>query len=114
MVIFSFITSVYRADRGWNYLIIKASQPIVSHGESDTGLRHLAFEVKDVASHEKELRAAGVEITLPTCDLPNLGVQGVIIFRPEWCYTRILRKTIMVNQIRRHLNGNGCRKSKGI
>jgi len=57
--------------------------PKISHGESDTGLRHLAFEVKDVAALEKELRAAGVEITLPTCDLPNLGVRVVLFLDPN-------------------------------
>ena len=57
--------------------------PKVNHGESDTGLRHLAFEVKGVAAHEKELQAAGVEITLPTCDLPNLGVRVVLFLDPN-------------------------------
>ena len=31
--------------------------------ESDGGLRHLAFQVKDVAAHELALKAEGVEIT---------------------------------------------------
>jgi glyoxylase I family protein len=51
--------------------------------ESDIGLRHLAFQVEDVASHEKELRAAGVEITLPTCDLPNLGCRVCLFLDPN-------------------------------
>jgi catechol 2,3-dioxygenase-like lactoylglutathione lyase family enzyme len=51
--------------------------------ESDTGLRHLAFQVEDVAAHEKELRSAGVEITLPTCDLPNLGCRVCLFLDPN-------------------------------
>jgi lactoylglutathione lyase len=47
---------------------------------SEMGLRHFAFQVEDVAAHEKLLRAAGVEITLSTCDLPNLGAR-VLLFR---------------------------------
>ena len=57
--------------------------PQVIHGESETGLRHLAFEVVDVAAQEKELRAAGVEITLATCDLPNLGVRVLLFLDPN-------------------------------
>ena len=48
--------------------------------ESDAGLRHIAFQVEDVAAHEKHLIDAGVEITLSTCDLPNLGAR-VLLFR---------------------------------
>lgn len=51
--------------------------------ESDIGLRHLAFQVEDVAAHEKELRAAGVEITLPTCDLPNLCSRVCLFLDPN-------------------------------
>jgi glyoxylase I family protein len=58
----------------------KGKSANIHREESDTGLRHLAFQVEDVASHEKELRAQGVEITLPTCDLPNLGVR-VLLFK---------------------------------
>ena len=39
----------------------------------DSGLRHLAFQVEDVAAHEELLSAEGCPDTLPTCDLPNLG-----------------------------------------
>ena len=56
---------------------------VVSHEESVSGLRHVAFQVEDVAAHEKELRAAGVEIVLPTCDLPNLGVRVMLFNDPN-------------------------------
>ena len=56
---------------------------VVSREESESGLRHVAFQVEDVAAHEKELRAAGVEITLPTCDLPNLGVRVLLFLDPN-------------------------------
>ena len=58
----------------------KGKSANISREESDSGLRHLAFQVDNVASHEKELRSQGVEITLPTCDLPNLGVR-VLLFK---------------------------------
>jgi catechol 2,3-dioxygenase-like lactoylglutathione lyase family enzyme len=51
--------------------------------ESEAGLRHLAFEVEDVAVHEKQLRIEGIEITLPTCDLPNLGVRVLLFLDPN-------------------------------
>ena len=51
-----------------------------SREESDAGLRHLAFQVKDVAAHEQALKAEGVQITLSTCDLPNLGAR-VLLFQ---------------------------------
>jgi glyoxylase I family protein len=51
--------------------------------ESDIGLRHLAFQVEDVAKHEQELRAAGIEITLPTCDLQNLGARVCLFLDPN-------------------------------
>lgn len=51
--------------------------------ESEVGLRHLALQVKDVAAHELLLRAEGVEITLPTCDLPNLGARVMLFLDPN-------------------------------
>ena len=51
--------------------------------ESEVGLRHIAFQVEDVAAHEKLLRAEGVEITLATCDLPNLGVRVLLFLDPN-------------------------------
>lgn len=54
--------------------------PISPREESEAGLRHLAFRVENVAEHEIYLREAGVEITLPTCDLPNLEAR-VLLFR---------------------------------
>jgi len=51
--------------------------------ESEVGLRHLAFEVEDVAAHEAYLRSEGVEITLPTCDLPNLNARVMLFLDPN-------------------------------
>ena len=53
------------------------------HEESEAGLRHIAFQVEDVAEHEKLLRAEGVEITLSTCDLPNLGARVLLFLDPN-------------------------------
>ena len=51
--------------------------------ENEVGLRHISFQVADVAAHEQMLREAGVEITLPTCDLPNLGVRVLLFLDPN-------------------------------
>lgn len=53
------------------------------HGESDVGLRHLAFEVQDVAAHEAYLRSQGVKVTLATCDLPNLDARVMLFLDPN-------------------------------
>ncbi len=55
----------------------------VPRPESEAGLRHIAFEVENVAEHEERLRAAGVEISLPTCDLPNLGARVLLFLDPN-------------------------------
>ena len=54
-----------------------------SREESDRGLRHLAFQVQDVAAHEKLLQAEGVAITLSTCDLPNLNARVLLFLDPN-------------------------------
>ena len=54
-----------------------------SRAEDEVGLRHMAFQVEDVAAHEQTLRDAGVEITLPTCDLPNLGARVLLFLDPN-------------------------------
>jgi glyoxylase I family protein len=51
--------------------------------ESAAGLRHIAFQVDDVEMHEKLLRNEGVEITLPTCVLPNLGARVLLFLDPN-------------------------------
>ena len=53
------------------------------HEESEAGLRHLAFGVENVAEQERLLRAEGVQITLPTCDLPKLGVRVLLFLDPN-------------------------------
>ena len=55
----------------------------IPRAESEVGLRHLALQVDDVAAHETLLRAEGVQITLPTCDLPNLGVRVLLFLDPN-------------------------------
>lgn len=57
--------------------------PIVNRAEEESGLRHLAFAVKDVAAHEKILREAGARITLSTCDLPNLEARVLLFLDPN-------------------------------
>ena len=52
-------------------------------GEAEVGLRHLAFQVEDVAAHEEILRQEGVTITLPTCDLPHLGARVLLFLDPN-------------------------------
>jgi glyoxylase I family protein len=53
------------------------------HDETDAGLRHLAFSVKDVEAHEAQLKALGVEITLSTCDLPELNARVLLFTDPN-------------------------------
>jgi catechol 2,3-dioxygenase-like lactoylglutathione lyase family enzyme len=55
----------------------------VARKESEAGLRHIAFQVENVAEQERLLRAAGVPITLPTCDIPNLGVRVLLFLDPN-------------------------------
>jgi catechol 2,3-dioxygenase-like lactoylglutathione lyase family enzyme len=57
--------------------------PFGTNPDSTVGLRHLAFQVEDVAEHERLLREAGVAITLPTCELPNLGARVVLFLDPN-------------------------------
>lgn len=59
------------------------SNSSLERAESEVGLRHLAFQVEDVAAHEQQLRFAGVHITLPTCDLPNLGARVLLFLDPN-------------------------------
>jgi glyoxylase I family protein len=61
----------------------RGKNKVINHEESDSGLRHIAFQVKNVAAHEKELIAAGVQITLSTCDLPNLGARVLLFLDPN-------------------------------
>ena len=56
---------------------------LASREDDDSGLRHVAFQVEDVAAHEKLLKAEGVEITLSTCDLPNLGARVLLFLDPN-------------------------------
>jgi glyoxylase I family protein len=51
--------------------------------ENEVGLRHIAFQVENVAEHEEALRRHGVEITLPTCELPNLGARVMLFLDPN-------------------------------
>ena len=55
----------------------------VPRKDDDSGLRHVAFQVEDVAAHEELLKAEGVEITLSTCDLPNLGARVLLFLDPN-------------------------------
>ncbi len=51
--------------------------------ESETGLRHLAFEVDDVDAAESHLRSRGVTITLAATDLPTLGSRAILFLDPN-------------------------------
>ncbi len=61
----------------------RGKNPTVLRSENEAGLRHLAFEVENVAEQERRLRAEGVQITLPACDLPNLGVRVLLFLDPN-------------------------------
>ena len=57
--------------------------PSQIRAENEIGLRHLAFQVADVAAHEAHLRAHGVEITLPTTELPSLNARVLLFLDPN-------------------------------
>jgi catechol 2,3-dioxygenase-like lactoylglutathione lyase family enzyme len=57
--------------------------PANPRAEDEVGLRHIAFQVEDVAAHEAHLRSAGVQITLPTCELPDLGMRVLLFLDPN-------------------------------
>jgi catechol 2,3-dioxygenase-like lactoylglutathione lyase family enzyme len=61
----------------------RGENPRPTRGETDVGLRHLAFEVDGVATAERELRARGVPIVLPTTELPELGVRVLLFEDPS-------------------------------
>jgi lactoylglutathione lyase len=61
----------------------RGGNPRPSRGDTDVGLRHLAFEVDGVAAAEQELRARGVPIVLPTTELPELGVRVLLFQDPN-------------------------------
>ena len=61
----------------------RGKNQVASRQDGDGGLRHLAFQVEDVAAHEQLLKAHGVEITLSTCDLPNLGARVLLFLDPN-------------------------------
>ena len=61
----------------------RGENPRPARGETDVGLRHLAFEVDGVAAAERELRAEGVPIVLPATDLPELGVRVLLFQDPS-------------------------------
>jgi len=61
----------------------RGANPRPTHGESDVGLRHLAFEVEGVAAAERELRGRRVPIVLPTTELPELGVRVLLFEDPN-------------------------------
>ncbi len=61
----------------------RGDSPDARRGESDVGLRHLAFEVDDVAEAERELHEKGVQVTLPATELPELGVKVLLALDPN-------------------------------
>ena len=54
-----------------------------ARGETEEGLRHLAFSVDSVEGVEKMLRGRGVKIVLPTTDLPSLGARVLLFLDPN-------------------------------
>lgn len=52
-------------------------------GDSEAGLKHIAFEVEDVSAHEKELREKGVNITLAATNLHHLGARVLLFTDPD-------------------------------
>jgi glyoxylase I family protein len=57
--------------------------PKGQRGESEAGLRHLAFAVDDVDAAESHLRSRGVTITLAATDLSTLGSRAILFLDPN-------------------------------
>jgi lactoylglutathione lyase len=57
--------------------------PKADRGETEAGLRHLAFTVDNVDAAEAELRSKGVKITLAATDLPSLGCRVLLFLDPN-------------------------------
>ena len=57
--------------------------PKTDRGETEAGLRHLAFNVDDVDTAERDLRSKGVTITLAATDLPSLGCRVLLFLDPN-------------------------------
>ena len=59
------------------------SNPKTDRGETEAGLRHLAFAVEDVDQAAKRLSAEGVKVTLAPTDLPDLGCRVLLFLDPN-------------------------------
>ncbi len=59
------------------------TNPKTDRGETEAGLRHMAFSVDDVDTAEKDLRSKGVTITLAATDLPSLGCRVLLFLDPD-------------------------------
>ena len=57
--------------------------PAGQRGDTEAGLRHLAFAVDDVDRAAERLAAEGVRITLPATDLPDLGCRVLLFLDPN-------------------------------
>ena len=54
-----------------------------ARGESEEGLRHLAFSVDSLDGVEKMLRDRGVTIVVPTTDVPSLHARVLLFLDPN-------------------------------
>jgi catechol 2,3-dioxygenase-like lactoylglutathione lyase family enzyme len=61
----------------------QGKNPKTDRLDEAVGLRHLAFFVDNVTEAEKELRKNGVTITLPTTELPSLGMRVMLFLDPN-------------------------------
>ncbi len=63
-------------------------------GDSDAGLKHIAFEVEDVEAHERELREKGVNITLAATELHHLGAKVLLFTDPDGVILEFCEKIV--------------------
>ena len=59
------------------------NNPKTDRGETEAGLRHLAFNVENVDAAELDLRSRGITITLAATDLPSLGCRVLLFLDPD-------------------------------
>jgi len=51
--------------------------------DDSIGLRHIAFQVEEVAAWERELSGEGVPVKLKTSELPELGARVMLFEDPD-------------------------------
>ncbi len=55
----------------------------VAYDELQSGVRHIAFRVKDVKKHEELLRGHGIDMLLSCTELPEFDARVILFYDPN-------------------------------